>query len=55
MQRFSWRADPVVAPFDDAAPLVVFDGDCVLCSGAARQLNLCIVRPPEGRSDGLDG
>ena len=32
---FSWRADPAVPPFDDARPLFVFDGVCVLCSGGA--------------------
>jgi len=34
--RFSWRSDPAVPPFPDEAPLVVFDGVCVLCSGFAR-------------------
>jgi len=31
----SYRADPQVPPFDDAKPLFVFDGHCVLCSGGA--------------------
>jgi predicted DCC family thiol-disulfide oxidoreductase YuxK len=30
-----WRSDPAVPPFDDGAPLFVFDGICVLCSGGA--------------------
>lgn len=33
---FSWRSDPVVPAFDDMAPIVVFDGQCVLCSGFVR-------------------
>jgi predicted DCC family thiol-disulfide oxidoreductase YuxK len=32
---YSYRADPEVPPFDDARPLFVFDGACVLCSGGA--------------------
>jgi predicted DCC family thiol-disulfide oxidoreductase YuxK len=35
-RAFSWRDDPAIPQFPDAAPLFVFDGDCVLCSGAAR-------------------
>jgi predicted DCC family thiol-disulfide oxidoreductase YuxK len=31
----SWRADPAVPAFDDAKPLFVFDGVCVLCSTGA--------------------
>lgn len=31
---YSWRADPAVPDFPDA-PLFVFDGVCVLCSGSA--------------------
>ncbi len=30
---YSYRADSFVPAFDDAAPLIVFDGVCVLCSG----------------------
>lgn len=30
-----YRDDPNVPPFDDAMPLFVFDGVCVLCSGGA--------------------
>lgn len=29
---YSWRDDPAVPRFDDAAPLIVFDGVCVFCS-----------------------
>jgi predicted DCC family thiol-disulfide oxidoreductase YuxK len=32
----SWRADPHVPEFDDSQPLIVFDGDCVLCSRSMR-------------------
>ena len=31
-----YRDDPDVPPFDDARPIVVFDGVCVLCSGSMR-------------------
>lgn len=30
--RFSYRDDPAVPAFDDTAPIVIFDGLCVLCS-----------------------
>jgi predicted DCC family thiol-disulfide oxidoreductase YuxK len=29
---FSYRKDPAVPAFDDTAPLIIFDGLCVLCS-----------------------
>jgi len=32
---YSWRSDPAVPAFDDARPLFVFDGVCVLCSTGA--------------------
>lgn len=35
---FSWRDDPAMPVFPDDAPLVVFDGDCVLCSRSMRLL-----------------
>ncbi|HEY2686486.1 MAG TPA: DCC1-like thiol-disulfide oxidoreductase family protein [Steroidobacteraceae bacterium] len=35
---FSYRADPDVPKFPDDKPLVVFDGDCVLCSKGAQSL-----------------
>lgn len=39
MERlFSWRDDPAMPAFPDDAPLVVFDGDCVLCSRSMRLL-----------------
>jgi len=30
---YSYRTDPDVPAFDDATPIVIFDGLCVLCSG----------------------
>ncbi len=33
---FSWRSDPAVPDFPDDRPLIVFDGDCVLCSANAQ-------------------
>ena len=33
---YSWREDPAVPPFPDEDTLVVFDGECVLCSANAR-------------------
>ena len=35
----SWRADPRVPFFDDAAPLAVMDGECALCSRGARMIH----------------
>lgn len=32
---YSYRADPTVPSFADDKPVIIFDGDCVLCSGAA--------------------
>lgn len=34
----SWRDDPAVPAFDDGRVLVVMDGECALCSGAARRI-----------------
>jgi predicted DCC family thiol-disulfide oxidoreductase YuxK len=33
---FSYRGDPAVPPFPDDRPIIVFDGQCVLCSGFAQ-------------------
>ena len=33
---YSYRDDPAVPSFPDDRPLILFDGDCVLCSGSAR-------------------
>lgn len=35
---YSYRQDAAVPPFPDDRGVVVFDGDCVLCSGSARMV-----------------
>ncbi len=35
---YSYRAAGTVPPFDDSGPIVFMDGDCALCSGAARMI-----------------
>ena len=35
-EPYSYRNDPAVPSFPDDRPLILFDGDCVLCSGSAR-------------------
>lgn len=35
---YSYRDDPAVPDFPDDRPLVLFDGDCALCSGSARKI-----------------
>ena len=32
----TYRRDPAVPPFPDDRPILVFDGQCVMCSGFAR-------------------
>lgn len=44
-QRYSYRADPSVPPFDDTAPLIIFDGHCVLCAGGVQWV---LARDPHG-------
>lgn len=46
-ERHSYRADPSVPRFDDSAPLLIFDGHCVLCS---RGVEWMLARDPEGTS-----
>jgi predicted DCC family thiol-disulfide oxidoreductase YuxK len=36
--RYSYRTDPAVPAFPDDRDLVVFDGDCALCSALARMI-----------------
>lgn len=36
---YSHRDDPAVPSFDDSAPVVVMDGGCALCTGAARMIS----------------
>lgn len=43
--RYSYRHDADVPMFDDAKPLVIFDGECVLCSSGVQWM---IERDPEG-------
>lgn len=43
----TYRNDPTVPPFDDSAPLIVFDGHCVLCS---RGVEWMLARDPNGNS-----
>ena len=42
---YSYRNDPAVPPFDDAAPLIIFDGDCVMCSAGVQWM---LARDPAG-------
>ena len=42
---FSYRNDPAVPPFDDSAPIVIFDGMCVLCSTGVTWM---LARDPAG-------
>ena len=35
-EPYAYRNDPTVPDFDDDQPLIVFDGDCVLCSRSMR-------------------
>jgi predicted DCC family thiol-disulfide oxidoreductase YuxK len=54
---YSYRDDPAVPAFDDAGPVAVMDGDCVLCTRGARLIarfdrarvfRICAVRSPLG-------
>ncbi len=44
---YSYRADPTVPRFDDSAPLIIFDGHCVLCSSGVQWM---LERDPKGTS-----
>lgn len=44
---YSYRSDPAVPAFDDAAPLLIFDGDCVMCSAGVQWM---LARDPEGET-----
>ncbi len=35
---YSYREDPAVPVFPDDRPVVLFDGDCALCSSSARKI-----------------
>ncbi|MDZ7628067.1 MAG: DCC1-like thiol-disulfide oxidoreductase family protein [Parvularculaceae bacterium] len=45
LAAYSYRTDPRVPPFDDATPLLIFDGKCVLCS---RGVQWMLRRDPGG-------
>ncbi len=45
LDRFTYRADPSVPAFDDAEPLFIFDGFCVLCSDGVKWM---MKRDPNG-------
>jgi predicted DCC family thiol-disulfide oxidoreductase YuxK len=47
MQPYAYRGDPDVPQFDDAHPLVIFDGECVLCSTGVQWM---IERDPNGET-----
>lgn len=42
---YSYRSDPAVPRFDDGAPLLIFDGECVLCSAGIQWM---LARDPDG-------
>lgn len=55
----SWRLDPNVPDFDDARIVVVMDGECALCSSAARTIarfdkkdnvRICTAQSPLGQA-----
>ncbi|MEI4471801.1 thiol-disulfide oxidoreductase DCC family protein [Frigidibacter sp. MR17.24] len=67
MDRHSYRDDPAVPAFDDAAPVAVMDAGCAACSWGARiihrldrtgRVRICPVQSPLGaallRHYGLD-
>ena len=37
-EAYSYRAESTVPSFDDKGPVVFMDGQCALCSGAARAI-----------------
>jgi predicted DCC family thiol-disulfide oxidoreductase YuxK len=44
---FSYRSDPNVPAFDDGKPLIIFDGNCVLCSSGVQWM---LARDSEGEA-----
>lgn len=36
LEPYSYRRDAAIPGFDDARPILIFDGKCALCSGFAR-------------------
>jgi predicted DCC family thiol-disulfide oxidoreductase YuxK len=56
-RAYSYRDDPAVPSFEDDRPVVLFDGDCALCSHSARTLlkhgprfRLLPIQSPLGRA-----
>lgn len=58
-KSYSYRDDPAVPDFDDAAPVAFMDGDCALCSFGARMIDrldrrgdirICPVATPLGQA-----
>lgn len=56
---YAYRDDPNVPEFDDTRPVVVMDGECVLCSFGARliarfdrrgEFRICRMQTPLGRA-----
>ncbi len=45
VEAYSYRNDPAVPRFDDSAPLLIFDGLCVMCSGGVQWM---LARDPGG-------
>lgn len=44
-EPYFYKDDPTVPAFDDSQPLIIFDGECVLCSGG---VNFMLARDPHG-------
>lgn len=42
---YTYRNDPAAPEFDDSAPIIIFDGQCVLCSSGVQWM---LRRDPEG-------
>ncbi len=45
VKPYSYRNDPAVPAFDDSAPIIIFDGLCVLCSSGVQFM---LARDPGG-------
>jgi predicted DCC family thiol-disulfide oxidoreductase YuxK len=59
LEPYAYRRDAVVPAFDDAQPIIIFDGKCILCSGLAafvlkhdshRRLRLLAAQTPLGEA-----
>ena len=46
-ELYTYRNDPAVPAFDDAKPLVIFDGHCVLCSSGVQWM---MAHDPNGQA-----